>query len=150
MCPGEARSVTPGGSHADRLAAIAYDGRMIVYACADLFFATRIRSTAETLGVVTRPVRDADALQKRLDRIDDGKANDPVAAVMVDLDLGDDAAALIAQAKAHADAPQVVAFGSHVATDVLEQARAAGADAVMPRSAFTAKLPSMLEGYAGR
>lgn len=123
-------------------------GMMIVYACSDLFFATRIGSTAETLGVVSRSVRDATALAQRLDRVDDGKANEPVGALMVDLDLGDTALALIEQAKAHAAAPVVIAFGSHVATELLNAARAAGADQVLPRSAFTAKLPGLLEQYA--
>ena len=121
--------------------------RMIVYACTDLFFATRIRSTAESLGVTTRPTRDVEALQQRLDRVDDGKANAPVTAVMIDLELGETATALIRQAAAHAAAPTVIAFGSHVAKDVLQAARDAGADEVLPRSAFTAKLPDMLTHY---
>ena len=120
---------------------------MIVYACSDLFFATRIRSTAETLGVVTRPTRDADTLQQRLDQVDDGKGHAPVRAVIVDLELGEAGLTLIRQAKQHAAAPVVIAFGSHVAKDVLDAARAAGADQVLPRSAFTAKLPDLLETY---
>jgi len=117
-------------------------GGMIVYACSDLFFATRIRSTAETLGVTTRPTRDSAALAKRLD-----DAGQPVQAVMVDLELGDEANALIRQAKAHEAAPAVIAFGSHVAKDVLQAAKDAGADHVLPRSAFTVKLPELLEQY---
>lgn len=123
---------------------------MIVYACADLIFATKIRATAESLGVVTRPTRDAAALQKRLDRVDDGRANDPVSAVIVDTELGEAAPALIRQAKAHDPNLPVLAFGSHVAVDVLAAAKEAGADAVMPRSAFTAKLPALLEKYRER
>ncbi|MFW6058623.1 MAG: hypothetical protein ACODAQ_00490 [Phycisphaeraceae bacterium] len=124
-----------------------YHGGMIVYACSDLFFATRIRSTADSLGVVTRPTRDAEALQQRLDRVDDGKPNDPVRAVMVDLELGEAGIALVRQAKQHAAAPTVIAFGSHVAKEVLEAAQSAGADQVLPRSAFTTKLPALLEQY---
>lgn len=123
---------------------------MIVYACADLIFATKIRSTAESLGVTTRPARDAEALQKRLDQFDDGRANDAVSAVFLDLDLADQAIALVRQAKAHDAALPVVAFGSHVATEMLAAARQAGADAVLPRSAFTARLPSLLEQFKAR
>lgn len=124
-----------------------YHEHMIVYACSDLFFATRIGSTAESLGTVARPARDTQALQNRLDQVDDGKANEPVTAVMIDLELGDQATALIRQAKAHAAAPEVIAFGSHVATDLLDAARKAGADQVLPRSAFTARLPDMIAAH---
>ena len=117
-------------------------GGMILYACTDLFFATRIRSTAETLGVATRPARDGEALAERLD-----DAREPVHAVMVDLELGEQANALIRQAKSYDAAPVVIAFGSHVAKEVLQAASDAGADHVLPRSAFTAKLPELLEQY---
>ena len=116
---------------------------MILYACADLIFATKVRSTAESLGVRTRPVRDADMLTARLDRVDDGKCNDPVSALLVDLDL-DAGPDLIRRCKAHSPAVPVVAFGSHVATAVLAAAEAAGADHVLSRGTFTAQLPTIL------
>lgn len=120
---------------------------MIVYCCADLIFSTRVRSTADSLGVTTRPVRDAEMLQKRLDRVDDGKPNEPVDALLVDLDTGERGLALIGHARRHdADLP-IIAFGSHVAVEVLEAARAAGADPVMARGAFTANLPELLRQF---
>ncbi|MFW6045661.1 MAG: hypothetical protein ACOC8O_02255, partial [Natronomonas sp.] len=79
---------------------------------------------------------------RKLDRVDDGKANEPVRAVMIDLELGEAGLGLIRQAKQHAGAPAVIAFGSHVAKEVLDAARNAGADQVLPRSAFTTKLPA--------
>lgn len=121
---------------------------MIVYCCADLLFATKVRSTAESLGIPTRPARDGHALASRLDQVDDGKLNEPVTGVMVDMDLGDAALALIAQVKAHTSAPPVVAFGSHVAVEMLQAARDAGADFVLPRGQFTANLPALLERLA--
>lgn len=117
---------------------------MIVYCCNDLIFATKIRSTADSLGVLTRPVRNSAMLDARLHTVDDGKPNEPVSAVMVDLDCGEDGISLITQAKAHDSAIPVVAFGSHVATELLRAARDAGADTVLPRSAFTVKLPALL------
>jgi DNA-binding NarL/FixJ family response regulator len=39
---------------------------------------------------------------------------------------------------------RVVAFGSHVDRDVLDAARAAGCDEVLPRSAFFRDLPALL------
>jgi DNA-binding NarL/FixJ family response regulator len=119
--------------------------RMIVYFCSDLFFATRVRSTSELLSVTARPVRDAAMLQARLDQVDDGRANEPVDALLVDLDTGEAGLAMIQQAKQHDPQVQVIAFGSHVAKDLLAAARDRGADQVMPRSAFTAQLPDLLK-----
>lgn len=122
---------------------------MIVYCCADLIFATKVRSTAESLGLASRPARDAAMLANRLNRVDDGKGCDAVTGVVIDLDVPE-AAALVRQVKAHDAALPVVAFGSHVATAVLDAARDAGADAVLPRSAFTLQLPQLLTRLAGR
>lgn len=120
---------------------------MIVYCCSDLIFATKVRSTAESLGVVSRPVRDAAMLQARLDRIDDGRANDPVSALIVDLDTEDRGLALIDQARSHDASLPIIAFGPHVAVELLGQAQALGAH-VMTRGAFTAKLPELIGGFA--
>ncbi|MFA9478217.1 hypothetical protein ACERK3_07895 [Phycisphaerales bacterium AB-hyl4] len=122
---------------------------MIVYCCADLIFATRIRATADSLGLVTRPVRNPDMLRSRLDQIDDGKPNAPVTALLLDLDTGEPGLALIEQVKQHDPAIPVVAFGAHVATELLAAARERGADSVMPRGAFTSQLPALLQQYAG-
>ena len=40
-----------------------------------------------------------------------------------------------------------MAFGSHVDTEALAAARAAGCDPVMPRSKFTAELAKLIERY---
>lgn len=126
---------------------MAYDGWMIVYCCADLIFSTKVRSTAEALGVVSRPVRDADMLRKRLEQVDDGKPNAAVSVLMVDLDAGESGLAMIEQAKAHNAALPVIAFGSHVATEMLHNARQRGADFVMPRGQFTATLPDLVQRF---
>lgn len=118
---------------------------MIVYACTDLIFASKVGSTAKALNVGARPTRNSDALQARLDQVDDGKLNEPVTGVIVDLGLADTAMQLIHLAKSHHAQPTVVAFGSHVDTDALRGARDAGADFVMPRSAFTQSLPELVE-----
>ena len=120
---------------------------MIVYCTTDLIFATRIRSTADAMGAVTRPARDAEKLDARLDRVEDGKPNDPVRLALIDLEMGEDGLRLIERCKAHPQAPPVVAFGSHVATELLKRARDCGADEVMPRSVFVQKLQPMLEEY---
>lgn len=83
-------------------------------------------------------------LTNRLDQVDDGKANAPVTQVLVDLDLGELAIEMIRTVKAHTPTIPVLAFGPHVAVDLLKAADEAGADQVLPRGAFTAQLPQLL------
>ncbi len=122
---------------------------MIVYCCQDLIFATKIRATAEAVGVATRPTRNAEALNNRLQQVDDGKPNEPVTGVLIDLETGQQGLALLDQAKAFDDQLPVVVFGSHVATQQLQVAHDRGADFVMPRSQFAANLPVILERLGG-
>jgi len=117
---------------------------MIVYCCADLIFATKVRSTCDALGAVSRPARNAEMLQKRLGRVDDGKPNEAVTLLLIDLDLGEPALELIQKARSHdADLP-IIAWGPHVAVDLLDHAGQAGASQVMTRGAFTSKLPEIV------
>ena len=118
---------------------------MVVYCSADLIFGTKIRSTAEALHLGTRPVRDTDMLRKRLEQVDDGKLNEPVTGLLLDLETGDSGLALLDMVKQHDARIPVVAFGSHVATEVLAAARQRGADFVLARSQFSANLPAILE-----
>ncbi len=65
--------------------------------------------------------------------------------LIVDLNItAVDPMAAIRLAKGHAAGPRVVGFLSHVQVDLAAAARAAGADQVMARSAFTAQLPELL------
>ena len=118
---------------------------MIVYCCHDLIFATKIHSTAEALGLVCRPARDPAALLTRLNCVDDGKAHGEVRAVFVDLTMGEAGLKLIELAKGHESCPHVVAFAPHVEVQSLRAAEQLGADRVMPRGAFTAQLPQLLQ-----
>lgn len=122
---------------------------MIVACCTDLIFATKIRSTAQHVGVPFRSANNLAALTARLDRVDDGQLNEPVTGLLVDLELGQAALEIIEATKKKSPGVPVIAFGSHVAVDVLQAARQRGADAVMPRSQFSAKLPELLQQYGG-
>ena len=122
---------------------------MIIYCCQDLIFATKIRSTAEATGASSRPARSSETLDQRLNQVDDGKLNEPVTAVFIDLDLDQTALAFIEQVKAHDSNHPVVAFGSHVATVLLQAAHDRGADFVMTRGQFTANLPTILQRFGG-
>ena len=120
---------------------------MIVYCCADLIFATKIRSTCDALGAVSRPARNSEMLHKRLDRVDDGKPNDAVSLVLVDLDIGEDALGLIEMARTHHDGLPIIAWGPHVAVDLLKKAGDAGATQVMTRGSFTQQLPEIVNSW---
>lgn len=121
---------------------------MIVYCCHDLIFATKIHGTAEALGLICRPARDAQALLNRLNRVDDGKPNDAVSAVIIDLTIGEAALELIDLVKQHDPGLHVTAFAPHVEVQWLEEAEKRGTDQVMPRGAFSAQLPDILKACA--
>ncbi len=115
---------------------------VILYCCADLIFATRIRSTGEAIGVATRPVRSVDRLHALL-------AEQAAGALIVDLEVGEVALELIAAA-ARRDPPlHTLAFGPHVNLAAFEAARAAGVSEAMPRGQFADRLPDLLASLDG-
>lgn len=117
----------------------------IAAACADLLFGARIRAAAEATGA------KAILLSPRDDVVARTRAEQP-GLVVLDLDARWlDAPSVIAALKAEAStsAIPVIAFGSHVRTEALAAARAAGADRVLPRSAFARQLPELLRSPAG-
>ena len=120
---------------------------MLVYAAADLLFATRIGHAARDAGLTARPVRNLPMLTMRLDQVDDGRPAGPVRAVWVDLEHPD-AAALLTAAGAHPAAPAArLAFGPHVNVAALAAARATGAE-TLARGRFTAELPARCRALA--
>ena len=124
--------------------------RIIVYVAADLLWSTRIQSTAKRLGVPCRPVRNLEMLRARL-------ADSPVRAAIVDLEAGDVALEIIRAIRAASPpatsdpAPviRIVAFGPHVATELFDRAREAGADTVLARGAFDRRLSELLLELVG-
>jgi len=132
---------------------------MILYLAADLIWATKIKGAADALDLPCRPVRDLAMLEARL-------ADSPVRALLLDLDASDTALAMLerlrsgrpvdpppaADATATTDPARIrtIAFGPHVAKDLFQQARDAGADEVLPRGALERSLPDVLLALAGR
>lgn len=109
----------------------------------DLFFRSRIEATAEAAGVRLLVSR---TLEELLTEIHASGAG----GVLVDLGMGTgEAADAIRALKRRADPPVIVAWGSHVDAEALAAARAAGADRVLARSAFTRRLPDLLRELAG-
>jgi CheY-like chemotaxis protein len=106
----------------------------------DLFFASKITGTAAALGFrVTVEGNPAAAAIKA--------AEPRCRCVILDLTLPDLSVSDMLAALPAAHRPAVIAFGPHVATARLEEARAAGCDDVFPRSKFSASLTSILTRY---
>lgn len=102
----------------------------------DLMFSTRLRDSAKGLGHNCAMVRTAGEVSGRLDGVD---------VVVIDL-MVRGGGALEAVGEAKAAGVMVVAYGEHVAADVLGAARDAGADEVWTRREFTRRLAGFLEG----
>ena len=106
----------------------------------DLFFRARIESTAAAAGI---PLVVSTSPSDLLERLGSGGGG-----VLVDLALPG-AVEAIATLQRVPDPPRVVAWGSHVDVGAMEAARGAGADRVLPRSAFTRRLPEILRELSG-
>jgi len=110
----------------------------------DIFFLAKIQQTARQLGVTVESV-GPDALQERL-------AGNGASAILLDLNhrSGKAIATLEKVRSDPATRPiPVVAFLSHVQTDLAQAARAAGCERVMARSAFSQQLPTLLRELSG-
>lgn len=107
--------------------------------CDDLIFTSRVTGTARALGLTVRAARSSDAL------LEQARQAQP-RCVLVDLaNPGLDLPGLIrALGQACGTPPRIVAYGSHVDTETLRAARAAGCDPVLPRSKFIEELPHAL------
>lgn len=109
----------------------------------DLFFSSKVTSTADALGIRVQVVGDSEAAARLA-------GEEQFRCVFIDLaDAGLDVSAFFRELKSQRAIP-VVAFGSHVATARLQEARDAGCTDVMPRSRFSASLPELLRQYCLR
>ena len=108
----------------------------------DLFFTSKVTGTANALGI---PMRVVAAAQSAAELV----AVSQCRCLFVDLaEAGLDLAGLIGSLPANRKVA-VVAYGSHVATALLQAAREAGCTEVMPRSRFSGELPAILRQYCG-
>ncbi len=116
--------------------------RNVVAVVDDLFFASKIRGTAEALGVAVSFPRHADGVREVI-------RQSPPALIICD--LNSEKLDLVSLAKALKENPDtrnipLIGFLSHVQTDLQHAAQEAGFDQVMPRSLFTKNLASILSG----
>jgi len=103
----------------------------------DLFFQMKVAETAKHLGLEFKVASNPEALAALLDP--------PTRLVIVDLNSRNQPVATIERLRATHKELRVVAFLSHVQTELAAQARAAGCQEVMPRSLFTQNLAAILQ-----
>lgn len=115
---------------------------VILYLAADLLWASKIKGTADALGISARPVRTMEMLEARL-------ADCEVKALLLDLDKPEEALAMIGRLRGQNSTEKeksirLLAWGPHVAKDLMQQARDAGADDVLTRGAMDHNLQEIL------
>ncbi len=118
----------------------------ILAAVDDFLFRSKIRATAKH---VNADVRFAQTLEEMLAQARELKPS------LIIFDLNSqkmDAIATIAALKADAATSDLraIGFASHVHTDLMAAARNAGADEVLPRSAFAGRLADILQAGAAK
>ena len=111
----------------------------------DFFFQSKLAETARLAGVELKMTNSNYALIL-------AAAENPAATLLLDLNARGKPLDALAALRNHSAAParRVIAFLSHVQTELAEQARAAGCDEVMPRSKFTMELPRILRDAKGQ
>jgi DNA-binding NarL/FixJ family response regulator len=102
----------------------------------DLFFQMKIAETAKQLGIEFKVASNPGGLN--------GLLEPPTTLVIVDLNAQNNPLATLQHLCATHKGMRVLAFLSHVQTDLAAQARAAGCTEVMPRSLFTQNLATIL------
>ena len=105
----------------------------------DIFFLAKIHQTARQLGIAVESVAP-DALREKL-------TQDGASAILLDLNHRSGKAIAVLEGLKDNPATRpitIVAFLSHVQTDLAQAAHAAGCERVMARSAFSQQLPMLL------
>lgn len=102
----------------------------------DLFFQMKLAETAKQLGVEVKVATNGDALM--------GLMDSAPKLVIVDLNARSQPLQAIERVRQTNKDVRVVAFLSHVQTQLAAQAQAAGCTDVLPRSSFTQNLAAIL------
>ena len=113
---------------------------MILAIVDDLMFTSKIKTAASRLGVAVAFARSSEEALVEM-------RTEPPALVILDLNSrrGDPLATVASMKRDPALASiRTIGFVSHVQADLIDAAREAGVDDVLPRSAFTARLPEIL------
>jgi Response regulator containing a CheY-like receiver domain and an HTH DNA-binding domain len=107
----------------------------------DMFFNSKINGAAAECGRRIERIKSREQLE--------GLSDNPPALILIDLNSGRvDPIKAIEFLKSHAELKKIpiVSFVSHVQTDLIDAARTAGSDYVIPRSVFTQTLTEAITG----
>lgn len=110
--------------------------------CSDLMFISKVTGLAGSLGFRVDVTNAAQGASKA--------AEGGYACVMVDLSLQSLAVADVVGSLKNDPPPPVIAFGPHVDTSRLEEARQAGCREVFSRNSFNSNLAEILKKYLGQ
>jgi DNA-binding NtrC family response regulator len=102
----------------------------------DLFFQMKVAETAKHMGVEFKVAANGEALA--------GMLEPPTKLVLIDLNAKNEPVATIVRLRATQKELPVIAFLSHLQTDLAAQAKAAGSTEVLARSVFTQNLAKIL------
>jgi DNA-binding NarL/FixJ family response regulator len=108
----------------------------------DIFFTAKINAAAAESGRQIERIKSREQL--------DGLAANPPALVIIDLnsDRLDPLGAIgFLKSSVEAGTVPIVGFVSHVQTELIRAAQAAGCNLVLPRSVFTQMLPQIVAGH---
>lgn len=114
--------------------------QIVIAVVDDLFFASKIRGTAEQIGVTVKFARSIDAMLEAARR-------DQPGLIICDLHSQKiEPVELAKQLKADEELRSIplLGFFSHVQVELMQRAERAGFDQVLPRSAFSKRLPEIL------
>lgn len=110
----------------------------------DMMFTSRITGTARDLGFEIKVARSQAGLETLIQ-------SQPPSAAIVDLaNPGLDLAKLLTAVKAASPQATIIAYGSHVDSETLKEARKSGCNIVLPRSQFAERLPELLPKWFSR
>ncbi|HLX00464.1 MAG TPA: response regulator [Candidatus Acidoferrales bacterium] len=112
----------------------------------DLFFRAKIAETARHMGVELEAANSVDSLVEMAltSPNESGSAGTRTALILVDLNARGNPVDALDRLKTAGNQTPVIAFLSHVQTELAERARAAGCSEIMPRSKFTQELAAIL------
>lgn len=114
--------------------------RTVIALVDDMFFASKIRATAEALGVSVSFPRSKEALFEKL-------LNNPPDLIIADLhNQRVDVVELGRKLKTQNNGVPLLGFFSHVEVELQRNALSAGFDRVIPRSVFARDLGAILHG----
>ena len=117
------------------------DKTTVIAVTRDLFFMPRIQAATTGAGY---GVRRVDSREDFKDAYDAGS----VGLIFVDLEVDRSIwEGIVREAKAGpGEPPRIVAYGPHVDEALLDSAREAGCDTVLPKGAFVSRLPEIVSG----